>query len=85
MGGVIGLECGGLPFERGQRAWIGWTVEQQLARRKFVVQNSRYLLLVERGRYPNLASRVLSLCTQRLSQDWHAAFGYPVVAVERFC
>jgi len=69
---------------KGREAWIGWTVEQQLARRKFVVQNSRYLLLVERGRYPNLASRVLSLCTRRLSQDWQAAFGYPVVAVESF-
>jgi hypothetical protein len=64
--------------------WIGWTVERQLARRKFVVQNSRYLLLVDRGQYPNLASRVLGLCTRRLSQDWHAAFGHPVLAVESF-
>jgi hypothetical protein len=64
--------------------WIGWSVEQQLARRKFVVQNSRYLLLVDRGQYPNLASRVLGLCTRRLSQDWHAAFGHPVLAVESF-
>jgi hypothetical protein len=69
---------------KAREAWIGWTVEQQLARRKFVVQNSRYLLLVERGQYPNLASRVLALCTGRLSQDWQEAFGHPVLAVESF-
>ncbi len=69
---------------KGREAWIGWTMEQQLARRKFVVQNSRYLLLVDRGQYPNLASRVLGLCTGRLSQDWQAAFEHPVLVVESF-
>jgi len=69
---------------RGREAWIGWSVEQHLRRRKFVAQNSRYLLLVERGRYPNLASRVLSLCTQRLRQDWEEAFGYGVLVAESF-
>ena len=34
---------------KGREAWIGWTIEQRLKRRKFVVQNSRYLLLVDRG------------------------------------
>jgi len=69
---------------KGREEWIGWMIEQQLARRKFVVQNSRYLLLVERGQYPNMASRVLALCTGRLSQDWQTTFGHPVLAVESF-
>lgn len=69
---------------KGREAWIGWSIEQQRKRRKFVVQNSRYLLLVDRGRYPNLASRVLSLCSRRVSQDWEAAFGYPLLATESF-
>ena len=69
---------------KGREQWIGWDVEQRLKRRKFVAQNSRYLLLAERGKHPNLASRVLSLCTRRLSQDWEAAFGYPLLAVESF-
>ncbi len=69
---------------KGREQWIGWSVEQRLKRRKFVAQNSRYLLLVERGQHPNLASRVLSLCIRRLGQDWQAAFGYPVLAVESF-
>lgn len=69
---------------KGREAWIGWTIEQRLKRRKFVVQNSRFLLLVERGRYPNLASRVLGLCSRRLSQDWEASFNYPVLVEESF-
>lgn len=69
---------------KGREEWIGWKLEQQLARRKFVAQNSRYLLLVDRGQYPNLASRALGLCTKRLSRDWEDAFGYPILAVESF-
>ena len=69
---------------KGREEWIGWTIEQRLKRRKFVVQNSRYLLLVDRGQYPNLASRVLGLCARRLSQDWEHAFGHPVLVAESF-
>jgi len=69
---------------KGRDAWIGWTIEQLLQRRKFVVQNSRFLLLTDQGSCPNLASRLLSLCCRRLSQDWEASFGYPVLAVESF-
>ena len=69
---------------KGREEWLGWTEPHRLRRRKFVVQNSRYLLLVDRGEYPNLASRVLSLCTRRLSEDWERAFGYPVLVAESF-
>lgn len=64
--------------------WIGWDLAQQKRRRKFVVQNSRYLLLVERGEYPNLASRVLSLCCERLVEDWERRYGYRPLAAESF-
>jgi len=69
---------------KGREEWIGWHIEQRLKRRKFVAQNSRYLLLTDRGQYPNLASRVLSLCSRRLSQDWEQAFGYPLLVMESF-
>jgi len=39
----------------------------------FVVNNSRYLLLPDRHVYPNLGSKVLSLCLKRLSGDWERA------------
>jgi len=69
---------------KGREQWIGWTIPQRLQRLKFVAQNSRFLLLVERGQYPNLASRALALCARRLSEDWEAAFGYPVLVAESF-
>ena len=49
-----------------------------------MVNNSRYLLLPERQRYPNLASRVLALCLRRLSNDWRERWGHPVFLVESF-
>jgi hypothetical protein len=49
-----------------------------------VAQNSRFLLLTERLQFPNLASRVLALCTQRLPDDWRAPFGHPVLVAESF-
>jgi len=63
---------------------IGWSPRQRSRRLGFVVNNSRFLVLPERHRYPNLASRVLALCLQRLSDDWQAAWGHPVLLVESF-
>jgi len=69
---------------RPREDWANWSIGQRLKRRKFWVQNSRFLLLSELGKFPNLASRVLGLCCQRLSQDWDEAFGHPLLAAESF-
>ena len=69
-------------FKCGPRdRWIGWSSEQRSRRRRFVVNNARFLLL---DRVPNLASRVLALNTARLSADWQAIFGHPVLVAESF-
>ena len=71
-------------FKCGSRdRWIGWSEEQQNRRRRFVVNNARFLLLPEEW-VPNLASRVLALNTRRLSEDWQAIFGHPVLLAETF-
>jgi hypothetical protein len=49
-----------------------------------VVNNSRFLVLPERHRYPNLASKVLGMVLRRLSADWQAHWGHPVLVVESF-
>jgi len=67
-----------------RESWIGWSPRQRARRLGFVVNNSRFLVLEDRGRMPNLASRALGLCLRRLSGDWEAAFGHPVLAVESF-
>ncbi len=48
-----------------------------------IANNSRFLILPQHH-YPNLASRVLSLCERRLKQDWMACFGYPLLLLETF-
>jgi len=64
--------------------WIRWTPRQCARRLLFVVNNSRFLVLPERARFPNLASRVLGLCLRRLSADWQAQWEHPVLVVESF-
>lgn len=64
--------------------FIGWTDVQRGRRLGLLAQNTRFVLLHERGRYPNLASRILSMVNKRLSTDWQEQFGSPVVAVETF-
>lgn len=69
---------------KGRDTWIGWSKEQRRRRLHFIANNARFLLLTEAGQLPNLATRVLALCCQRLSQDWLAAYGHPILAVESF-
>ncbi|MDA8337642.1 MAG: ISAs1 family transposase [Peptococcaceae bacterium] len=63
--------------------WIGWSAEQKMQRLKYVVNNQRFLILPG-IQIKNLASKVLALNTSRLSSDWQAAFGHPVLMVETF-
>ena len=69
---------------KGREDWIGWTPRQRARRLGLVVNNSRFLVLPDRNRYPNLASRVLGLALRRLSDDWQARWQHPVVVVESF-
>lgn len=64
--------------------FIGWTDVQRGRRLSLLAQNTRFVLLHERGQYPNLASRILSIVNKRLSADWQQQYGSPVVAVETF-
>jgi hypothetical protein len=63
--------------------WIGWDFRHQYDRLKLLTNNSRFLILPD-WHFPNLASRILSLCQKRLPADWQAVFGHPVVLIETF-
>ena len=69
---------------KGRERWIGWTPRQRVRRLGLVANNSRFLVLAERQRYPNLASRVLGLVLRRLSADWQERWAHPVLVVESF-
>jgi phosphohistidine phosphatase SixA len=64
--------------------YLHWSARQVQERRHLVVQNSRFLVLASTGRWPNLASRVLRLTCDRVSEDWRKAFGHPVLLAETF-
>jgi hypothetical protein len=68
---------------RARDQWIGWDDEQRRRRLGLLVNNPRFLILPE-CHHPNLASRAMKLCLARLSADWQAAWGHPVVLAESF-
>jgi len=72
------------PHTKAREETIRWTPRQRARRLCWVVNNSRFLVLPERQRYPNLASRVLGLCLKRLNADWQEHWGHPVVLVESY-
>lgn len=69
---------------KAREQWLGWSPRQRARRLALVVNNSRFLVLPERQRFPNLASRVLGACLRRLSEDWQERWEHPVLAVESF-
>ena len=69
---------------KARERWIGWSPRQRARRLGLIVNNSRFLVLPQRQRYPNLASRVLGLALRRLSADWQERWGHPVLVVESF-
>ncbi len=63
--------------------WIGWGLRHQYDRLNLLANNSRFLILPG-SHQKNLASRILSLCQQRIQQDWVNRFGYPLLLLETF-
>lgn len=68
---------------RPRDAWIGWPARLQWGRLRMIANNSRFLVL-DGARQPHLASRVLALNCRRLSRDWQAAYGHPILLAETF-
>lgn len=84
-GQAVALVCfSGSAYHLADRdRWVGWTNEQAMQRRHFIVQNSRFLILSKTKRL-NLASRVLSLCAKQVKRDWHERFGFAPLLLESF-
>ncbi|HEX8959955.1 MAG TPA: ISAs1 family transposase [Geobacteraceae bacterium] len=68
---------------RHRDAFIGWKPSIQWQRLKLIANNVRFLVLPD-VRIKNLASKALALNTKRLSDDWQAAFGHPLLLAETF-
>ena len=78
------LGWSGAAFKLAARdKWIGWCETQRLQRFKYVVNNSRFLILPG-ANIKNLASKALALNLNRLFDDWVEAYRHPVVLAETF-
>lgn len=69
---------------KGRDGWIGWSDNQRRARLHLVANNARFCRLGKPGQHPNLASHALALNLARLSDDWQARYGHPIVLAESF-
>lgn len=63
--------------------FIGWTHDQRKANLHLIVNNARFLILPW-IQSKNLASKVLSLITHRLPDDWHNKYNIQPVLLETF-
>jgi len=63
--------------------FIGWDQEARSKNNRFVINNSRFLILPW-VRIKNLASHLLGLSAGRISRDWENFYGYPVYLLETF-
>ncbi len=80
---------GGLAFSaaawrlEARDRWIGWSEESRKEHLSRVVCNSRFLILPQ-VQISNLASRVLSLATRRIVNDWTERYGLAPLLLETF-
>lgn len=63
--------------------WIGWSEEEKRKNLHLVVNNSRFLILPW-VKVKNLASKILSLASKKLPEDWNLYYGYRPVLLETF-
>ena len=63
--------------------YIGWSAEQRKKNLHLVVNNARFLI-VPWARLRNLASRILSIASRRLGDDWQERYNYRPVLLETF-
>ena len=63
--------------------YIGWSHDQRKKKLQYIVNNARFLILPW-VTCKNLASKILSLTSHRLSRDWQGHYGYQPVLLETF-
>jgi len=75
--GAAALKCA------ARDAWIGWDAALKARRLHLVANNVRFLVLPDPP-CPSLASQVLGRTVRRLSADWQARYGHPILLAETF-
>jgi hypothetical protein len=63
--------------------YIGWTPKQRNQNIRHLANNSRFLILTW-VQVRNLASHILGLSVQQVSDPWESVYGYPLHLLETF-
>ena len=80
--GLVGWASAALKLQ-SRDCWIGWDAIAKKRRLNLIANNMRFLVLPG-WQVANLASRILALNLKRLSSDWQAIYGHPILVVETF-
>ena len=67
----------------GRDRHIGWTAQQRKRNLHLIVNNARFLILPW-IQSRNLASKILSLASKQIRDDWHTRYHYRPVLLETF-
>jgi len=63
--------------------WIGWDCKTREKNLHLIINNARFLIL-PRVTIPNLASKILSICSRCVPSDFEKQYGYRPVLFETF-
>ncbi|MFQ5868077.1 MAG: Druantia anti-phage system protein DruA [bacterium] len=80
--GCIGFADAVLKLNLRDR-WIGWSIEQREKNLYLIINNVRFLILPW-VKVRNLASKILSLVSKQVPEDWNSYYGYRPVLLETF-
>lgn len=70
---------------RARDSWIGWDNDQKNNRLRYVLNNTRFLVLPwMKRKYRFIASQALSLVAKRISSDWEYYHGHHILLLETF-
>ena len=75
---------GAVRRNKHREARIGWSKSQVDSRLKHIANNSRFLMMPRCQGVKNLASKILSLVTDRISGDWLKHHGETLLALETY-
>ena len=68
---------------KGRDEHIGWNPEQRQVNLQLITNNTRFLI-PQWVRVPYLASYTLARISKRISADWQAKYGHPILCLETF-
>ena len=63
---------------RPRDRWLRWKQRERFRRLHLIAKHTRFLLLTEKGKTPNLGSCVMAKMLRRLSADWQRTWGHPL-------